>query len=442
MPAKSATTDEHHHQQPGPKRSAHPKTTTPRTERPPRVIGAFPDDPDQSRPGPALIVTAALHGNEPAGINAAKAVLRKLNEHANPSRFRGSVTCIIGNTRALERSVRFIHEDLNRHFTPANLQRAPELQSRAAKDPHAPLLAEDRELIELRTAITRAVARKNPPGAPRRTPPTTAALLDLHTTSSETHPFLFTEDQTRCRKIAARIPVITCLGGEPHLKGLLADWFNETLGPAFIFEAAKHNDSRAPARHEAAIWLTLHALRMLPPGRTRNNARAAHKLLKAIDEHDPHVLEIRHRHPVKEGDRFTMRPGFANFQPVRKGDHLADDKKGFIHAPRSGRIFMPLYQPQGEDGFFIAKRMSKPFLTASTAARALALHRLANALPGVSRRHPPPGSPPIDAFSVSPRIARLARRQIFALLGYRRTGQHKGSIIFARTPTDLYRATR
>jgi len=441
MPAESATTEEHH-QTPRQGQSAHTAAHKERTERPPRVIGAFPANPNQSKPGPALIVTAALHGNEPAGVAAAKAVLTKLNKHANPNRFRGSVTFIIGNTRALQRRVRFIHEDLNRHFTPTNIERAPELQKRAAKDPHAPLLAEDRELIELRTAITRAVSRKNPPGAPRKAPAPASALLDLHTTSSETHPFLFTEDQTRCRKIAARLPVITCLGGEPHLKGLLADWFNETLGPAFIFEAAKHNHKHAPARHEAAIWLLLHALRMLHTGHARNNARAAHKLLKAIDEHDPHVLEIRHRHPVKEGDRFAMKPGFANFQPVRKGDHLANDKKGFIHAPRSGRIFMPLYQPQGEDGFFIANRMSTPFLAASSIARALALHRVATLLPGVSRVHPPPAAPPINAFSVSPRIARLARRQVFALLGYRRTAHHKGAIIFARTPTDLHRAAR
>jgi succinylglutamate desuccinylase len=48
-----------------------------------------------------------------------------------------------------------------------------------------------------------------------------------------------------------------------------------------------------------------------------------------------------------------MLPGFNNFDKIVKGQPLAKDKNGPIYASIDGYILMPLYQKQGEDGFFI-----------------------------------------------------------------------------------------
>ncbi|MBK6950183.1 MAG: hypothetical protein IPH16_20770 [Haliscomenobacter sp.] len=64
------------------------------------------------------------------------------------------------------------------------------------------------------------------------------------------------------------------------------------------------------------------------------------------------MSEIIWRHPVEPEDQFRMEPGFQNFDPVRIGQRLATDRNGPVLAKVDARILMPLYQAQGEDGFF------------------------------------------------------------------------------------------
>jgi hypothetical protein len=52
-----------------------------------------------------------------------------------------------------------------------------------------------------------------------------------------------------------------------------------------------------------------------------------------------------------------MVPGFINFQAIEKGMVLANENGQSVIAPESGNIFMPLYQDQGADGFFIIERV-------------------------------------------------------------------------------------
>ena len=50
-----------------------------------------------------------------------------------------------------------------------------------------------------------------------------------------------------------------------------------------------------------------------------------------------------------------MKPGFKNFQAVTKGELLARYDDQDVKAEADGMILMPLYQAQGNDGFFIVK---------------------------------------------------------------------------------------
>jgi succinylglutamate desuccinylase len=55
-----------------------------------------------------------------------------------------------------------------------------------------------------------------------------------------------------------------------------------------------------------------------------------------------------------------MNPGYFNFDPVSKGDIIASDSNGDIAAPADGHLLMPLYQLQGDEGFFIVQDYAFP----------------------------------------------------------------------------------
>jgi succinylglutamate desuccinylase len=46
---------------------------------------------------------------------------------------------------------------------------------------------------------------------------------------------------------------------------------------------------------------------------------------------------------------------YKNFDKISKDELLAFDKYGEIRSKEDGMILMPLYQKQGNDGFFIIK---------------------------------------------------------------------------------------
>jgi succinylglutamate desuccinylase len=73
----------------------------------------------------------------------------------------------------------------------------------------------------------------------------------------------------------------------------------------------------------------------------------------------PKVLDLLYCHEITPDDHFRMMPGYRNFQYIEEGELLAHDKNGPIYAQQEGYILMPLYQPQGEDGFFIIQSLSK-----------------------------------------------------------------------------------
>ena len=71
----------------------------------------------------------------------------------------------------------------------------------------------------------------------------------------------------------------------------------------------------------------------------------------------PNLTDLIMVHSIKEGDDFVMIPGYKNFNTVEKGEVLAHDKNGPIKAQEDGLVLMPLYQKQGDDGFFLIKKV-------------------------------------------------------------------------------------
>ncbi len=122
-----------------------------------------------------------------------------------------------------------------------------------------------------------------------------------------------------------------------------------------------------------------------------------------------------------------MTPGFSGFQKVEEGEPLARDQHGPVLARESALLIMPLYQEQGEDGFFLVRPVRDLWLKLSAAMRRLRLERHLHRLPGV-RRHPERE----NAFIVDRRVARWLTLELFHLLGFRRVGPAGRFLIMTR----------
>ena len=146
----------------------------------------------------------------------------------------------------------------------------------------------------------------------------------------------------------------------------------------------------------------------------------------------PRLLDVRYRHPIPPGSRFRMRPGYRSFDPVARGEVLADQDGREIASPLAGRILLPLYQQQGNDGFFLVREIRPFWLAVSAALRHLRLGALIHGLPGVRRD---PSDP--DRIEIDLRVARWYSTEIFHLLGYRFRLRLRHRRIMSRRRYDL-----
>ena len=126
-----------------------------------------------------------------------------------------------------------------------------------------------------------------------------------------------------------------------------------------------------------------------------------------------------------DGDGFEMRPGYHNFQPVKKDELLATDASGEIRSPRDGLLLLPRYQGQGNDGFFLAREVRPFWLRVSAVLRRARAERFFSLLPGVKRL-----DPSRNRLLVNARVARIWPVEVFHLLGYRRMSDQGDRILF------------
>ncbi|MFQ5491680.1 MAG: succinylglutamate desuccinylase/aspartoacylase family protein [Phycisphaerae bacterium] len=369
-------------------------------------------------PGPCLVVVAAQHGNEPAGALALRRFFAGLKA-VNPA-FRGDAVGLIGNLQALGRGVRFIARDLNRQWTP---ERMAALERRAQT---GRLQDEDAEQHELLGKITDIFAAARGP----------IFFIDLHTFSATGTPFAVIGDTLRNRAFARCFGVPLILGLEERIGGALPEYVNNLGHVTLGFEGGRHLDRVTVDVIEAALFRAL-----IAAGNVRQSdlpdAKRYRRILARAAKGQPRVVEIRHRHGLTPGQGFQMQPGFANFEPVEPGQALATDAQGQVRADEKGLLVMPLYQGQGDDGFFLARAIHPFWLRISTLLRVLRADHLLPRLPGVQAHPTLPHSVIID-----PTIARWYVPQICHLLGYRRRQLQEGKWVFSRREHDYLGRTR
>ena len=362
-------------------------------------------------PGPLVVVTGGIHGNEPAGVLAVRRVLEVLERDRPP--LRGKLVALAGNIGALSRRVRYVQEDLNRMWAP---ERVAEFRRRAeeALEPEA---REQRELLEI---LERTIAEQ---------PWQEVVLLDLHSTSAEGAPFSIMADTLQNRRIAFALPVPVILGLEERVSGTLLSWFSELGHTAVCVEGGQNENPGTIQHHVAAIWITLVSAGALDPLDAPWVAEETSRLAETAWGL-PRVIEIRYRFPVPSGTRFAMVPGFSNFDLVEEGEilaHIGGTEQAEVQSPSDGLLLMPRYQGQGEDGFFLGHEVRRVWLRLSACLRRMRLHWILPLLPGVRRD-------PRDkrVLHADQRVARFALVELFHLFGFRWSRNEGEELVFVR----------
>ncbi len=334
---------------------------------PEREVGRLVGD----APGPTLLVVAGMHGNEPAGIHAARRVIARLREAGVA--VRGELVVLAGNTRALRVARRYLGKDLNRQWTEARVEAL--LAQDAARDD-----AEDAEQRQLLAAILAAQARARG----------RVHLADFHTSSAQGIPFVLFGDTIAQRQFVRVFPLPVIVGLEEQLDGALSEYWTRHGCVTFACEGGQHDDPAAVDNLEAVLYLALAESGVIAPSSLPELARSA-ELLRQRRGDLPPFLEVVSRHAIGESDAFKMEPGFRNLSPATEGQLLARDVRGELRAPRDGVIILPLSQGLGSDGFFWGRALSSRRIRTAEVLRMLQLDRLLPLLPGgAGAPHNPP----------------------------------------------------
>jgi len=289
------------------------------------------------KPGPALIVLGAVHGNEICGT---RAIERLLDEFKRGTRelAAGQLTLVpVTNALAYRQGTRNGDRNLNRNLCPTG----------------DPLDNEDR----IANVLCPLLAAHD-------------VLLDLHSFLSEGEPFVMVgpqdnqgslepfsqahQEETIAMRLGPSRAVDGWLSTYAHgaqKRGSQAAYGKGTTefmrsagGCAVTLECGQHNDPRAPDVAYAAILNTLAVLRMTdapePPAATFMEGL---RLVSVTDRDEP-------------GDSF-VRP-WKSFDAVRAGDAIGRRARGdMVVAPADGYVVFPnATAAPGSEWFYFARR--------------------------------------------------------------------------------------
>jgi len=298
-----------------------------------RVIGLI-EGRDE---GPTVAAIGGIHGNEPDGVKALEEIIENLKPKSE--HFNGRFLALRGNIKALEQQVRFIDEDMNRIWLPSiieDIRQTPERELASS---------ERRETKKLLNILDQFIpSQSNHP----------VIIADLHSFSAEGGMFAITAPNPAHIRLFNKLHVPLVFGIEKALKGAALRFYQNRGYVTFVIEGGQHQNEMTVKNNAATVLAMLDEIGCVDTADLPAFSRHE-KYLREQNELLPPQVELAYQHRIEPNDNFKMQAGFKNFQPVKKGDWLAEDQSGKIFAQTNGYILMPLYQAQGNDGFFIVK---------------------------------------------------------------------------------------
>ncbi|MBL8340608.1 MAG: succinylglutamate desuccinylase/aspartoacylase family protein [Rubrivivax sp.] len=301
-------------------------------------------------PGPRLIVTGAVHGNETAGTRGIERVVREI-ERGEIDIVRGSVTFVpVCNPLAYRHQRRIGERNLNRRLLPTD---APEQYEDHLANVLCPLLAEHELLLDLHSFRS--------PGQP-------FALRGPADNDGALEPFAHEAAEAR---LAAHLGVTRVVDGwldayargvaERRARGLTPGAVNEhpaygigtteymrsVGGCAVTLECGQHDDPAAPgvAYHAIRQTLALLGIAELPLAKPAAPFECL-TLARVVDRH-------------ADGDRFVKM--WTSFDPLAGGELIALRADGSeVRAPEPGCIVFPDHAAlPGHEWFYFGQRSAR-----------------------------------------------------------------------------------
>ena len=290
-----------------------------------RVIGNY-----HSNNNKTMIFIAAIHGNENSGVIALKRFFKEIKKEK--IKIEGTIIGLIGNLSALKKNHRHIDCDMNRLWTDKMIN--------SKSNNH---ISEKQELLILKNLIEKITSQKRKKNI---------CIVDLHNTSSPSGVFTIVNNSKE-KKLAKclHIPVISELFSK--VKGSLVNYYNKQNITSIVFEGGAIGDPASINNHEAGIWELLINNNFINesdiPKRVEKNLAD----MKSFSSKIKGNYSVKYIHKINDEDHFIMHPNIRNFEKVEKNQIIAEDKNGPIKSPITGYILMPLYQEQGNEGFYI-----------------------------------------------------------------------------------------
>lgn len=302
-----------------------------------------------SKPGPLMIVFAQIHGNEPAGYKAVEELFKAIDlEYVKNTNFEfcGRIVALQGNMKAAQANVRYIKKDLNRSWLPKEIDRIRKTKAIEKLDP------EDQEIKENLDLIDAYIKLCQPPRV---------VVLDLHTTTAHGGIFTIPSQNPEARRIGLTMHAPVLHGFLDGLKGTTLHYFSQENFDidinAVCFEAGQHQSEDA---YKHAVSAIIQCFKSIGGFYAKDIEIRHDQLLEKRSKGLPLEAKLVYVHRVEAEDNFRMTTTkiYNNFDPIAKGEILAYDKNGPIESPYDGLILMPLYQKQGDDGFFIIQEIT------------------------------------------------------------------------------------
>jgi succinylglutamate desuccinylase len=286
--------------------------------------------------GPVIIAISGIHGNENYGVSAIRKVEELLKEGGGIS--SGEWIGLAANLPALKKGVRYMGEDMNRIWFPSILDKIRRSDENLLKSP------ERVEIKQLLRIIDPYLNHEN----------REIIFVDLHSFSAPGGLFVITPRSEKNKIMLQGLSAPLIFGIDDALQGTALRYFHDQGHVSIAFEGGTHNSPGTLVNMVAFLLLLSERFGVIDASfisefdNFKEHIRHESKNL-------PEKVELAYQHIIEPTDKFVMRPGFENFQKIKKGDWLADDINGKILSPYDGFMLMPLYQEQGSDGFFIVR---------------------------------------------------------------------------------------
>ncbi len=305
------------------------------------------------RPGPRLIVTGAVHGNEVAGTQGIRRVIGEL-DHGELEITRGTVTFVpVCNPLAYNQVRRMGDRNLNRRLQPTATPQ--DFEDRIA-GVLCPLLAEHEVLLDLHSFRSpgRAFVMRGPADNQGDLEPFAHAAAEAQL-AAHVGPNRIVEgwmqayaDGVARRKARGQTP--GAVHEDPSYGVGTTEYMRSQGGYGITLECGQHEDPEGEEVAYVAIRQTLALLGLAdlplaPPARPFECLRLA----EVIDRH-------------AEGDRFVKT--WTSFDPLAEGELVAVRADGTeLRAPKAGYIVFPdVGALPGHEWFYLADSSQRPIL--------------------------------------------------------------------------------